>query len=106
MKTIIFLLLPLFSTAQIKTFRSYENSPLAYDWKRGIAPAALSFAGGAMNGRDNASKFCRQGFLIGAGLVIGFSDHRRPGWHYALDLGISTAGFLVGRAVGENVGGL
>lgn len=79
-------------------------APVKYEWKTAIAPASMTFAAGAFIGRDNGSKFVRQGFLIGAGLTIGFGGNtKRPGWHYAVDVAACAVGFVAGRLVGENV---
>lgn len=81
-----------------------QPAEIKYNWKKAIAPASLCFAAGVSGNRDNASKFVRQGFMVGAALTIGFgSDPKRPAWHYLADVGIGAVGFLAGQFVGENI---
>lgn len=102
MKALLFILFPLFASAQIRPYQEPTKGPVRYKWEQSIAPASLAMCAGMAGGRDNTSKFVRQGFVAGACLTIGFSD-RKPRLHYLYDVGIGAAAFVVGAFVGENL---
>ena len=99
----ILFIIPLSGFSQIRPVLDQPDPvKIEYNWKGAIAPASMSMAAGLAGNGTQGQKFVRQGFIAGAGLVIGFSGNpKRPAWHWLADVGISAGGFFIGQFIGE-----
>lgn len=108
MKTLLFLLIPFFATAQMtrtawekdmeRRQRVFEKSEPKYDVGRALFPGLLGFVGGTMNTDTERGRIVQQTVFFGAGVSTGIwkGDSTKDKW---IRVGCAVFGATMGFTV-------